>query len=435
MAQLIPIVIGMSFGDEGKGTTVDYLCSLRPIEFVVRFSGGPQTAHNVITNDGRHHTFAQFGSGTFQGAGTIATEHMLLNPFNMVAEAEHLIEVTGNNPFTKTLIDDNALWITPAHIEANHQREINRGIDRHGSCGQGIGETRGFSLAHPDTALRMADMASPLIWKPKMQQVIEFYMAEIPGYSFTITDELEHSYTSMFEDIFQYVIAPHSYIVEVIKETKDNLVFEGSQGVLLDEVHGFHPNTTWSDTTNAKALQILSEAGVSKSETSTIGVFRTYSTRHGDGPLPAEFDGDHWNRKYPESHNGYGQWQGDFRGGAFDLALARYANQSISGGIDYISLSHCDREPERIVLDYVNQIPQPQVREMDGSFSREYRQEISDFVRNVKPEELVFSNKVSLEELVSILEASIAPVAIKSYGAKTENKESIWTSLKQPLMP
>lgn len=421
MTTQVPIVIGMSFGDEGKGTTIDHLCSQRKITNVVRFSGGPQTAHNVVTNDGRHHTFAQFGSGTFQGSGTIATDFMLLNPFNMVAEAEHLIQVNSENPFLKTLIDENALWITPAHIEANRQREINRGKNRHGSCGEGVGETRGFSLMHPDAALRMADMASPEIWQAKMDQTISYYEQEIEGYSFAVDSDLIRSYAALYEDIFQFVIAPHHRIVDVIASQRESIVFEGSQGVLLDEVHGFHPNTTWSDTTNVKALRILAEAGVEKSETETIGVFRTYTTRHGDGAMPSEFDNPDWRAEYPEAHNLYGRWQGDFRGGAFDVEMAAYANQA-TGGVDSISLTHCDRDPRAIVKGYTKEVPTPQKVEVDGTFSRERRQEISDIVQGITPEELIFTESVSVRDLSEILESYIAPVSIYSYGPKHEDK-------------
>ncbi|MBC9706769.1 MAG: adenylosuccinate synthetase [Enterococcus sp.] len=120
----IPIVIGLGFGDEGKGTIVDFLCQQRKTDYVIRFSGGPQTAHNVVTDTGLEHTFALFGSGTFQGAGTILTKHVLINPFNLIAEARALEEKTGENPLRKLVLSENSLLITPLHVLATKQHAM-----------------------------------------------------------------------------------------------------------------------------------------------------------------------------------------------------------------------------------------------------------------------------------------------------------------------
>lgn len=430
----IPIIVGLGYGDEGKGTTVDYLTRKRNSAYVVRFSGGPQTAHNVVTDDGRHHTFSQFGSGTFNGAGTLGTEYMLVNPFNMVREAEALIETNGSNPFQRTAIDGRALLITPAHMEANRQRETNRGIARHGSCGEGVGETRGFSLLNPDTALRIEDMASKATMADKLRATIAYYKENIEGYSFEATEDLLQAYESIHDDIFRHVTVTKEVILSLIADNADNIVFEGSQGVLLDEVHGFHPNTTWSDTTNGKALAVLSEAGIAKEQTETVGILRTYLTRHGDGPFPTIFGSDDWILDYPEAHNEFGRWQGNFLGGSFDLELVRYANKA-TGGVDSISLTHCDREPANIVTAYKRPMPNPQSGSTETGFDREERQRISDHVRSLTPDDFIWENDVSVERLADILKEEIAPVSIASYGPRTADKEGITDGKLPELQP
>ena len=109
------------------------------------------------------------------------------------------------------------------------------------------------------------------------------------------------------------------------------VVFEGAQGVLLDEWRGFHPYTTWSTTTFANAEQLLAEAG---QQAIRLGVTRCYAPRHGPGPLVTEdpiLD-------LPEPHNGRGAWQGPFRTGHLDAVALRYAIE-VAGGVDALAVT------------------------------------------------------------------------------------------------
>jgi adenylosuccinate synthase len=119
---------------------------------------------------------------------------------------------------------------------------------------------------------------------------------------------------------------------------RGRVVFEGAQGVLLDEWHGFHPYTTWSTTTPAWADKLLAGAGMA-GEALRLGVVRTYTTRHGAGPLVTE-DAD-LTAALPDAHNGTGRWQGAFRVGHFDAVAHRYA-VDVAGGVDAIALTHLD---------------------------------------------------------------------------------------------
>src|SRR5258707_5943403 len=139
------IVVDLGYGDAGKGTVVDWLCSPGQAggpRTVVRFNGGAQAAHNVVTQDGRHHTFAQFGSGTLSAPGTrtYLSRFMLVDPLALVGEAEHLARLGVAAPLALVAIDRDALLTTPYHQAANRAREAARGAARHGSCGMGVGE-------------------------------------------------------------------------------------------------------------------------------------------------------------------------------------------------------------------------------------------------------------------------------------------------------
>jgi adenylosuccinate synthase len=127
------------------------------------------------------------------------------------------------------------------------------------------------------------------------------------------------------------------------------VVFEGAQGVLLDERYGFHPYTTWSTTTFANAETLLAEAGASarRQGARRLGVLRAYATRHGPGPLVTEDPLLH----RPEPHNTHGPWQGPFRVGHLDAVALRYA-LDVSGGADALAVTHLDRPAPLICRSY-----------------------------------------------------------------------------------
>jgi adenylosuccinate synthase len=120
-----------------------------------------------------------------------------------------------------------------------------------------------------------------------------------------------------------------------------DIVFEGAQGVLLDEWHGFHPYTTWSTTTFANAQTLLAEHRYA-GDIRRIGIARAYMTRHGAGPFPTE--SLRLTEKLREAHNGTNDWQHGFRFGWPDLVLLRYALRA-TGGIDELALTCLDQLP------------------------------------------------------------------------------------------
>jgi adenylosuccinate synthase len=108
-------VIDLAYGDSGKGILVARLCATEDIDVVVRFSGGCQAAHNVITDDGRHHTFKQFGSGTFSGVPTYLSRHMMFEPFLLQEEAVDLETLGIPNPISLVSVAWDALLTTTDH--------------------------------------------------------------------------------------------------------------------------------------------------------------------------------------------------------------------------------------------------------------------------------------------------------------------------------
>lgn len=337
------IVVGLGFGDEAKGATVDWLTANEDVQAVIRFNGGPQAAHNVVTASGLHHTFAQFGSGTFNGVPTHLSRFMMFNPFNIWPERDHLMNVLGlPDPLDGLTVSWNALLITPYHREANRRREDARGHARHGSTGQGIGEVRYYQRDFPGDELYVGDMQVPTRLIPKLRKLREYYEAQ----GFDMSDimppeELAEQYFKMKEYI---QIVSDKYTEKLLDS--GTCVFEGAQGVLLDELYGFNPHTTFSATTQRNARTLLDGRPAE-----TWGLTRSYHTRHGHGPFPTEGLGIGLD-DVPEMHNATGHFQGGWRVGALDMSLLRYAVE-VNGGVDRVSVSHMDyvRNHENIITD------------------------------------------------------------------------------------
>ncbi|WP_330256610.1 adenylosuccinate synthetase [Nocardia sp. NBC_00565] len=325
------IVLDLGFGDAGKGATVDWLCSSEAgldVSAVVRFNGGAQAAHNVIA-DGRHHTFAQFGSGTFSGVPTLLSRHMLVEPIALASESLRLTTLGVPDPLSLLRIDGRALLTTPIHIAANRAREDARGSARHGSCGRGIGETARYALDHD--APKVSDCLHPNVLHAKLQAMAAHYGPLIAP--------SRHRYEPIRDLVDMYrEFATAVRIVDGDELARfahrGRLIFEGAQGVLLDEWRGFHPHTTWSTVEPHNARALLAEIDA---PAYTLGVTRTYMTRHGAGPFPTEDRA----LTFPEPHNTTGPYQGPFRSGHLDPILLRYAID-VSGGIDGLALTHLD---------------------------------------------------------------------------------------------
>jgi adenylosuccinate synthase len=330
------IVADLGYGDAGKGGIVDWLCSplsrgAGPVHTVVRYNGGAQAAHNVVTPDGRWHTFAQFGSGTFTpGVRTFLSRFMMVDPLAMVAEAEHLAGEGVAGPFGLVEVDRDALLTTPYHQAANQARERARGAGRHGSCGMGIGETAAYALRYPADAPRAGDGRD---LERKLTLLRDWAVTEADvGPALPPPSVVAEAFRAWAG---QVTLTGDGHLARLLRRP-GGVVFEGAQGVLLDEWRGFHPYTTWSTATFENAEKLLSEAGMGGAAI-RLGVTRAYQVRHGPGPFVSEDP----TLELPEAHNRTGRWQGPVRTGHLDAVALRYAVEAC-GGLDAIALTHLD---------------------------------------------------------------------------------------------
>lgn len=350
------IVVGLGFGDEAKGATIAHLAATTDPAAVVRFNGGAQTAHNVVDGD-RHHTFRLFGSGTFAGTPTHLSRHVIVDPWMLAAEAEELAALGVRDPLGFVTVSPDALVATPIHVAVNRTREDLRGGAAHGSCGLGIGETRWYSLAY-DAGLRagrtlwgvtadvgadappltVADCADAATVRARLAAFVAFYAPLLARGAHPVPPV----------DVMVETLVAFGAAVAAVRDVEylagaarsGHLLFEGAQGVLLDEWAGFHPHTTWSTTLPGAAQELLAGAGLAPA--TVVGVLRTYTSRHGHGPMPTEDPG--LLDPLPEPHNGTGRYQGAWRVGHVDEELVRYAAAVCRehGGLDALAVSHLD---------------------------------------------------------------------------------------------
>lgn len=348
------LIADLSYGDAGKGSIVDYLTRQYQAHTVVRYNGGAQAAHNVVDDDGRHHTFAQFGSGMLTpDTRTHLSRFMLVNPLSMLKEELHLSSLGVTAAFERTSLDEAALIITPFQQAANRLRELARADHRHGSCGMGIGETMADFLAYGSQVLFARDLSDRAAVRAKLRFLRDVKLGQLES----LLDHLPDSEQAAQElnmlhdpaviddctDLYSYfagqlAIVDERFFQQLLAQP-GTIIFEGAQGVLLDEWHGFHPYTTWSTTTFKNAEQLLAEQAYD-AEVTRIGVIRGYMTRHGPGPFVTE--DAQLSAILPDAHNQNNPWQRQFRVGYLDLVATQYALE-VAGSVDCLAVTNLDR--------------------------------------------------------------------------------------------
>ena len=346
------VVVDLGFGDCGKGILTDFLVRHFGAGVVVRYNGGAQAGHNVIAPDRRHHTFSQFGSGTFvPGVKTYLSKHVVIHPAALLIEGDILETVGIRDAFDRIRLSDQALIITPFHQAANHIREIARGENRHGSCGVGVGEAVEDARSNFEDCILAGDLSDPPRLRRKLRSLREYkrgQLAELqpdksPGealareWKLFEREDVIDSWISAIARIGELGLVVSDSVLQRWLNQAETVIFEGAQGILLDEDAGFHPFTTWSRCTAANAYDLIQELAAD-SRVYQIGVMRSYTVRHGPGPLPTETD---VLSAIVSEHNRSNEWQGAVRYGWFDAVLARYALE-VAGRVDSLFLTHLD---------------------------------------------------------------------------------------------
>lgn len=314
----VSVVLGCGFGDEGKGRVVSDLCHQYrgKDNLVVRFNGGPQAGHTVVHN-GIRHVFSSFGSGTLQDVPTHISRFCYVDPISLINEYNVL---TGLGIKPKLFIDPTAQIITPFDVISNRVSSVSGGLKHHDTCGAGIYKT--FDRNRNGLKLHYLDLLNKNSLKAKMANIWNYYRnINTPG---NIMDEF-------YDSVEKLISTPSlNYSVNALKDI-DNIIFEGAQGILLDQDYGFFPYVTPSNTTIKNALTIMNEGqtfdrGPKRATNHYYGnsfdiyyVTRTYHTRHGSGYFP---DNGRVELKNNENEtNVWNEFQGEFKTTNLDITL------------------------------------------------------------------------------------------------------------------
>lgn len=337
------IVVGLAFGDEGKGSWVDHLCRRHNIKTAVRFNGGAQALHHVTTETGITHGFSQFGSHSFiPGAKTLLSRFMLIEPLAFLSEALSLKLKGVLAPLRTVFVSAEAPIIPYSNVLLNRIMESARGVNRHGSCGLGIGLTQRDIDENKKPVIRAGDLLHQVTLRSKVTEHLELTLMEAKEWTRdTPCSHMQELKQLNVDEYLSYLVSfaaqvriiPEALFLSLLR--RGSAVFEGAQGALLDQYQGTFPYCTRSTTTVANAETLLQDAGFTGAVT-RHGLLRAYGTRHGAGPFVTEADVN-----IPPCDNSTGEWQGVFRQGWFDVVAARTALQLSS--VDEIAITNLDR--------------------------------------------------------------------------------------------
>lgn len=279
-------VIGSAYGDEGKGVFTDYLSSQASESLVIRFNGGAQAGHTVMTPNGKRHVFGHFGANSFlPNSKTFLSKHFVVNPL-LFAKEKTTLNLLGMSP--DVFIHINAPVTTPFEMILNQWQEDSRGANRHGSCGVGFGETIQREESKI-TSFQIQDIIKGKT-KEKLLEIRQYFIerANQLGFKDNISQNeffLDEVFLEKFVDDCQEMMS-YVQVCDNSLPHSGNIVFEGAQGLLLDQTFGFFPHVTRSNTGLKNIIQICNEYNIS--ELNVVYATRCYTTRHGSGPLKNE---------------------------------------------------------------------------------------------------------------------------------------------------
>jgi len=275
-------LLGLQWGDEGKGKVVDNLAN--DLDAAVRYQGGHNAGHTLIVN-GKKIVFHLLPSAIchenikcYIGRGVVVSLEAL---FSEIKEAQEVLGSIEN----RLVISPACSLIQPYHIQLDQLREQSNNLTKIGTTGRGIGTSYEDKVGR--RSIRIADLYNEAKLKDKLEQSLEFYNS-IFKYSF---GSPEIDLNKLYEINLEHaeILKPYvGNVIEEIRELQNNnkkILFEGAQGALLDVSLGTYPFVTSSNLIGG----ISAGTGISPSDIDyTIGITKAYTTRVGEGPFPTE---------------------------------------------------------------------------------------------------------------------------------------------------
>jgi adenylosuccinate synthase len=328
MQKTAHIILGLGYGDEGKGLVTDSLCQRYPNSIVVRFNGGQQAGHTVYITSSKKHVFSNLGVGTHRGIPTYWSKYCSFSP------GFFLEELSSLTYSVKFYLDEDSPVTTHYDILFNCIMQKNGTISRHGSCGLGVGPT--FERHHDlKTKFTAKDLLNKSLAIRKLREIRQHYKTRIQEETNFLFSAFDHdkedkTFIKLLADLNKLI---DKGLIAVVKEAQifnkrtpwSNYLFEGAQGILLDQTFGVPPYVTKSNTTSRNAMEMI-ERNFSGPDITIIlnYVTRAYLTRHGDGPFVLPKQKLKLAGTFHEA-NRYNEAQGVFKVGYLDFDLLNYS--------------------------------------------------------------------------------------------------------------
>ena len=311
------VLLGLQWGDEGKGKIVDVLTS--KYDIIARFQGGPNAGH-TLEFDGIKHVLHTIPSGIFhEGVINLIGNGVVIDPVIFQDEIKGIRKLAVN--MSELLISKKAHLILPTHKLIDAASEKAKGKEKIGSTLKGIGPT--YMDKTGRNGLRVGDI-STVDFQEKYEKLKRKHIQILDFYDFEYElDELETNWFNSLETLrsFKHIESEH-YIHNAIKQGK-KILAEGAQGTLLDIDFGSYPFVTSSNTITAGACTGLGVAPNNIGE--VFGIFKAYCTRVGSGPFPSELF-DEVGERIGRIGNEFGATTGRSRRcGWIDIPALRYA--------------------------------------------------------------------------------------------------------------
>lgn len=329
----IDVVLGLQWGDEGKGKIADFLTP--KYDIIARFQGGPNAGHSLKFN-GKTHVLNTIPSGIFhQGSTNVIGNGVVVDPVKIKAEIERVMEA-GADVRANLIFSRKAHLILPTHTLLDAASEFAKGDAKIGSTLRGIGPTYRDKIGR--NGLRTGDLFST-DFKEKYNSIRDQHvkLIEFLGYSDFNLTELESKFFEACEYLKTFRFDNTEYLINSSISRK-KILAEGAQGSMLDIDFGSYPFVTSSNTISGGVCNGL---GVAPQHIGTVfGIFKAYCTRVGSGPFPTELNDETGELLRQKGHE-FGATTGrPRRTGWLDLVALRYA--IMLSGVNYLIMMKSD---------------------------------------------------------------------------------------------
>jgi len=364
----VDVLLGLQWGDEGKGKIVDVVTP--KYDIIARFQGGPNAGHTLIFDDKKYvlHTIP---SGIFRDETiNVIGNGVVMDPIIIKDEIDKL-EAIGIDVASKLLISKKAHLIVPTHKILDKYSEEQKGKNKIGSTLKGIGPT--YMDKTGRNGLRMGDSLSPN-FKEKYEALKTKHQAILGDYDYAeLLAELEVKWFEAMEFMSKFTLIDSEHYINNAMKNGQTVLAEGAQGTMLDVDFGTYPFVTSSNTITAGTCTGLGVAPNRIGE--VIGIFKAYCTRVGSGPFPSELDNEVGENIRQLGHE-FGATTGrDRRCGWIDLPALKYA--IMINGATQLSMMKAD------VLDTFDTIEVCTHYDIDGEMYDYFPYDINSL--NIKP--------------------------------------------------